>query len=525
MTEPALENSRVSQEPELARIAAGLVVAGMVYGAIVYLARLPILALLVVLGLPGTLVLGAFVAVEMEREVLQLLSGWRPARPRLVLTGGPAVAGIVALHSVNRWTSWQAWVAVIASALLGQALLLRYLTPQTRTSETRELGMRLGRLFAPGASRPVAGNAGPPLPARGVRLDHASSDGSGQAIPMSVEALLDVSGRLAAISGASQVHRALLREALGLVRARAGAVVIHQGESFTIGYESERDVLSADGLAEGLIGRVAQTGQPLAVAGTEPALPGDPVALLAVPLIVEGRVSAVLVLLRPAVDPFTATERAVLAALAPVAAAAIGAAERAATATEQSLVDPLTGAGNRRRLDLELGRALASAAVRPAALIMLDLDHFKSINDRFGHMAGDHVLQATVQTIAASIRPGDTVYRYGGEEFAVILPATAADAAYAVAERIRQAVEQRELPLGNGRTIAATISLGVCAAARGRLTTLAELLEGADAALYRAKKAGRNRVHLGQCGPTGAAPPAGIPPILRSPEHLRRSCG
>src|ERR1700756_897843 len=106
MTEHAMENSRVPQEPKLVRIATGLILAGIVYGAIVYLAQLPILALLVVLGLPATPLLGAFVAVEMEREVLPLVSGWKPARPRLVLTGGPAVAGIVALHSMNRWTSW-----------------------------------------------------------------------------------------------------------------------------------------------------------------------------------------------------------------------------------------------------------------------------------------------------------------------------------------------------------------------------------------------------------------------------------
>jgi diguanylate cyclase (GGDEF)-like protein len=79
------------------------------------------------------------------------------------------------------------------------------------------------------------------------------------------------------------------------------------------------------------------------------------------------------------------------------------------------------------------------------------------------------------------------------------------DYAYAVAERIRQAVEQCELPLGDGNTIAATISLGVCAAARGTETTPAELLEGADAALYRAKGAGRNRVCIGECSPPRTA--------------------
>lgn len=499
MTGHTVENSRVPQEPQLVRIATGLLLAGITYGALVYLARVPILALRVVLGLPAMLVLGALVAVEMERELLHLVSGWNPARLRLVLTGALAVAGVVAVHSVTRWTSWQAWVPVIASALLGQALLLRYLAPQTHTSDAPEPGTVWGWLSPPRATRPDAVTASPPLPEQATVPAAGSRDGSGHAIPMSVEALLDVTSRLAAISSAAQIHRVLVREALGMVRARAGAVVIRDGERLAIGYESERDVLSPDRLADGVVGRVAQTRRPVAqVAHAEPALPGDTAALLAVPLIVEGQVSAVLVLLRPAADPFTATECAMLMALAPVAGAAIGAAERAATATEQSLTDPLTGAGNRRRLDVELGKTLASPTAQPTALIMLDLDHFKSINDRFGHMAGDCVLKATVEIIGGSIRPGDTVYRYGGEEFAVILPATRVDDAYAVAERIRQAFEQRELPLGNGNSIPVTVSLGVRAAAHSTGATSDELVEAADAALYRAKGAGRNRVHLSE---------------------------
>ena len=82
MTEHAIESSRVSEEPTLLRIATGLILAGVAYGAILYLAQLPIFALLVVLGLPAMLILGAVVAVEMERELLHLVAGWKPARPR-----------------------------------------------------------------------------------------------------------------------------------------------------------------------------------------------------------------------------------------------------------------------------------------------------------------------------------------------------------------------------------------------------------------------------------------------------------
>jgi two-component system cell cycle response regulator len=131
---------------------------------------------------------------------------------------------------------------------------------------------------------------------------------------------------------------------------------------------------------------------------------------------------------------------------------------------------------------------------KPLSVMMLDIDHFKRINDTHGHQAGDEVLQEIADRLRQNIRPMDVACRPGGEEFLVILPETPGDMAFAAAERVRRAVAAGEFSvLGNSRQVGVTISAGV-SSLLGPHDTMAELLNRADTALYQAKSAGRNRV-------------------------------
>jgi diguanylate cyclase (GGDEF)-like protein len=160
---------------------------------------------------------------------------------------------------------------------------------------------------------------------------------------------------------------------------------------------------------------------------------------------------------------------------------------------ELATTDALTGALNRRRM-FEIAEAeLANAhpVTRPLALAMLDIDHFKAVNDRFGHVVGDEALQRVAHTVRSALRRHDHVARYGGEELAVLLPGTTLDAACKVVERIRSEVAALRLH-GNGELVPLSLSAGVVAALAGE--SLRGLIQRADGALYRAKTRGRNRV-------------------------------
>jgi len=163
---------------------------------------------------------------------------------------------------------------------------------------------------------------------------------------------------------------------------------------------------------------------------------------------------------------------------------------------QESLIDPLTGTANRRAFMKQGGRLIERAGVahRPIALLLFDLDHFKSINDRFGHATGDAVLVSFCNVAAAEIRAGDYFARMGGEEFACLLPETSHWDAIAAAERIRLAFEAAPHPFDDQ---AITVSVGV-ATADAVNTDLASLLVLADRELYAAKQGGRNRVEAAQ---------------------------
>jgi diguanylate cyclase (GGDEF)-like protein len=156
--------------------------------------------------------------------------------------------------------------------------------------------------------------------------------------------------------------------------------------------------------------------------------------------------------------------------------------------------DPLTGALNRRAFILRGTRLLQrhSHEGAPLCLLFLDLDHFKSLNDRFGHSGGDDVLMSFVTLVNACIRPTDFLFRIGGEEFCCLLPYTSTEQAHRVAERIRHQFEMTMVEVG-GTLVKATASLGIASTAAFGYE-LDTLMRRADLAVYAAKRAGRNRV-------------------------------
>ncbi|MCW3490419.1 GGDEF domain-containing protein [Dethiobacter alkaliphilus] len=168
--------------------------------------------------------------------------------------------------------------------------------------------------------------------------------------------------------------------------------------------------------------------------------------------------------------------------------------------TRLSMTDELTGCGNRRMLRQEMEREIprADRYGRTLAMLMLDIDHFKQVNDTYGHVAGDHILRDLSRLICDNVRDIDLCIRYGGEEFLVILPETDLDGAVAVAEKIRLLVEQSVFSAGESEH-RITVSVGIAVYPKHAITA-DELIERADSALYQAKKNGRNRSYAAEEG-------------------------
>ena len=163
-----------------------------------------------------------------------------------------------------------------------------------------------------------------------------------------------------------------------------------------------------------------------------------------------------------------------------------------------AMFDGLTGIHNRRWLDETLHRMVRrhESGRGTLSLSVIDIDHFKSFNDRFGHAAGDHVLTVVAATLALNLRPTDLVARFGGEEFVIIFPDTEIELAMGAADRVREAVAQEKLVTPDGTELPnVTISMGVAQLELGM--TVPSFLKIADFAMYRAKQAGRNRVMRG----------------------------
>jgi len=272
--------------------------------------------------------------------------------------------------------------------------------------------------------------------------------------------------------------------------------------------EEERDRLvaarcaSADGAVDvdrdpvapgtGAVGRAAKFGRTVAETPGGDA-PAGARSLTAVPMIVGGRVVGVIELwsTRPYDLPAAALD--VVETLATQAGTAVEAARLHQRTEEMSQVDALTRLYNRRRLTADLDTEFKSARryARPLSFCMFDVDHFKHFNDSRGHRSGDAVLEEVARLVSGAVRSSDSAYRYGGEEFALLLRDTPLDAATVLCERLRARVAQRWTQEVDGFGI--TASFGV-AQLDGAMQSTHELVEAADRALYQAKRSGRDRV-------------------------------
>ncbi|HKE86224.1 MAG TPA: sensor domain-containing diguanylate cyclase [Vicinamibacterales bacterium] len=323
---------------------------------------------------------------------------------------------------------------------------------------------------------------------------------------------------LADISGLATVGEAVLQHVVQAVPSRMAslAVAAPDGElSIVATYGYPRALVEHLRIAPGtgVIGSVYQSRAPLVVPDVTATAAGldrrrtryRTNSFAVVPIIAGGEVLGVVSLTdRLAPGPYTPDDVAAIRTLLAPVALALGRERvwREAQAYAQAaVIDPVSGLFNRRyfqaRLEEELHRAIRQST--SVALLMVDLDGFKSINDRFGHVAGDMVIRDISEILRRSVRIFDVCTRFGGEEFAVMMPGGTAESAGTIAERIRQRVETYQRSESELATLHVTASIGVAVSPPG--VTARDLIERADRALYHAKRAGKNRVST--TGPDG----------------------
>jgi diguanylate cyclase (GGDEF)-like protein len=328
-------------------------------------------------------------------------------------------------------------------------------------------------------------------------------------------ASLRLASRLASVRGLTSICEVIVEAMTKGVSARLGCIaVMDPSESrlvikATCGYPIALVEHLRIEPGAGILGSVYQTRKALHVteaAGLPSGLLSRPryrtASCIALPLEAGGEVTAVVAVAdRADNQPFTEADLSRLRALAAPAALGLArerAMEQAETYAQAAAIDPLSGLFNRRYFHIRLEEELQRAARHqiPLALLMMDVDDFKNINDTYGHLTGDFVVREAAEIVRRSVRVFDICTRFGGDEFAIIMPGSGVDSATGVAERIRERLEtyrSLEAPLEN---LALTVSIGLAVSVPA--TTPRALIEQADRALYLAKRSGKNCVKLAE---------------------------
>ncbi|MDP9021391.1 MAG: diguanylate cyclase [Actinomycetota bacterium] len=416
------------------------------------------------------------------------------------------------IGAARRWVTL-ATIAILAVVAL-TAAALGWLVAQVVVQPVRELAAAARDVASGDLDRRIDVRGRDELAVLGAAFNAMTDNlrGQVQELERSRDALQDSLDRLGqTLSSTLDLNRTLA----AVVEAASAALTAERAALFMLAPgRSELYVKVARGLApdevdrtvamgSGVVGWVAQTASVVRLpqdADEVPAPdPGEPTAdaLLAVPLFSPelGQLIGVLVLYdRADGAPFDAADLYTLRSFAAQASVAIENVRLHQATQQASITDGLTGLWNlryfRQRAEEEVERAARFG--HDLAMIILDIDHFKAVNDRYGHPVGDTVLIEVAQRVSAQVREVDTVARYGGEEFVLVLPETDLQGAARTAERIRQAVGASPVETEVG-DLWVTVSLGVVGT-RGSERSVDELLRAADQAMYAAKQAGRDRV-------------------------------
>jgi diguanylate cyclase (GGDEF)-like protein len=422
--------------------------------------------------------------IDRSQAVIALLA----AGGLLALTISAAVRATSQTQLSEALTIIVAWVAVLASALLGRQRSGGAPPPPLDGTESPAAALSAA-MRRPAPREPV-----PPTAPNTVTTPPPAQPAAGTPKPDEpwFEALLEFAQQaLGALQG--DRLRVLIAEELPRLVGRADVwVVANLG--------GHQQVMLPAGRAE--------SDHPM------PMLTEDPRQWATFPLKADGQVIGVLGV-EVTTRGITAREWRMLTAIANVLARALKTSETFEAMREATLVDPLTGCATRtegmRRFEAELRRAERSRT--SLGVLMIDLDHFKSINDRYGHNTGDAVLSAVGETLLGTLRASDIRCRWGGEEFLVVLPESTIDRARSAAEALRQRIANTTVRAG-AHTVHVTTSVGITVTRPGE-TDIPRLLGRADTALYQAKSEGRNRIVVAFEDKGGSPPPAAAAPAER----------